>query len=133
MSIQAMKMALTALKEAQKSLSNLGELLRNNMAQEELRTAIEAAEKQEPVTKCTDDDKWNCKYCNKTNTCEALQDKRNYATPQPAIPAGMVLVPVEPTQEMLDAGEMIDGDGATYVDLFKAMLAAAPKPENSHD
>lgn len=51
----------------------------------------------------------------------------------PAVNGGRQLVPVEPTEAMLDAGEMIDGDGVTYVDLFKAMLAAAPKPENSHE
>lgn len=50
----------------------------------DLRQRIEAAERHEPVAECTDDDKWNCKYCRKTETCEALQDKRNYATPQPA-------------------------------------------------
>lgn len=27
---------------------------------------------------CTNSDSWNCKYCKKTNTCEALKDPRNF-------------------------------------------------------
>ena len=27
---------------------------------------------------CTNSDTWNCKYCRKTQTCEALNDPRNF-------------------------------------------------------
>ena len=95
-----------------------------------LRAAIEAAEKQEPVA-------WLNKKISYMSVLTKPDDGGGwfpvFTTPQPAIPEGWQLVPVEPTEAMLDAGEMIDGDGVTYVDLFKAMLAAAPKPENSHE
>lgn len=43
----------------------------------------------------------------------------------PVIPDGWKLLPVEPTHEMLDAG---GGSFGTY-DVYRDMLAAAPKPE----
>ena len=36
---------------------------------------------QEPVAKCTNSDSWNCKYCRKTESCDALKDTRNFAAP----------------------------------------------------
>jgi hypothetical protein len=45
---------------------------------------------QEPVAQCTNSDTWNCKYCRKTETCEALEDPRNFATPPAAQPAPWV-------------------------------------------
>ena len=49
--------------------------------------------------------------------------------------AGMVLVPVEPTEEMKVAGS--DALGVYHCgspsDIYKAMLQAAPKPGESHD
>ena len=36
---------------------------------------------QEPVAQCTESDSWNCKYCRKTESCKALQDPRNFASP----------------------------------------------------
>lgn len=61
-----------------------------------------------------------------------------YLAPQPAVPEGWELVPVEPTDEMIDAGckqhtceqqdywysdeELRDSD---CIDIYKAMLAAA--------
>lgn len=35
------------------------------------------------ASKCTSSDTWNCKYCRKTETCDALKDPRNFA-PEPA-------------------------------------------------
>lgn len=35
---------------------------------------------------CTDDDKWNCKYCGKIKTCEAIKDSRNFGKPIGAAP-----------------------------------------------
>lgn len=77
------------------------------------------------VAECTNNDKWNCKYCNKTQTCEALQDKRNYAAP--VIPAGWVMIPGNPTREMIDAGLCGCMDNDVTVCIYKAMLSAAPK------
>ena len=31
-----------------------------------------------PKAECTNSDTWNCKYCRKTQTCEALNDPRNF-------------------------------------------------------
>lgn len=31
---------------------------------------------------CTNEDSWNCKYCRKTETCEALKDPRNFGEPK---------------------------------------------------
>jgi len=42
--------------------------------------------KAEPA-QCTNEDSWNCKYCRKTETCEALADKRNFGTPATSLPA----------------------------------------------
>lgn len=33
------------------------------------------------VAECSSSDLWNCKYCNKKETCEALKDPRNFGTP----------------------------------------------------
>lgn len=33
-------------------------------------------------SECTNEDSWNCKYCRKTETCEALKDPRNFGEPQ---------------------------------------------------
>lgn len=44
--------------------------------------------KAEPA-QCTNEDSWNCKYCRKTETCEALADKRNFGTPSPSLPAAV--------------------------------------------
>mgnify|MGYP006351991307 CR=1 FL=1 len=52
-----------------------------------------------------------------------------YTHPAP-VPAGWQLVPVEPTKAMLSAGW---GNDHLYADLYKAMLAAAPKPGENHD
>jgi hypothetical protein len=55
----------------------------------ELGLSYEPAQ-QEPVAQCTNSDTWNCKYCRKTETCEALEDPRNFATPPAAQPAPWV-------------------------------------------
>ena len=114
-----------------------------------LRAAIEAAERQEPVT---------CKECgNPTmhsgNVCYGCAQKVEpaytfhldetgkaylkgacvskegdplYTTPQPAIPDGWQLVPVEPTPEMSSfANTGVHWQIAERI--YKAMLAAAPE------
>lgn len=57
-----------------------------------------------------------------------------FAAPQPAIPTGWQLVPVEPTQAMMEIGGSSCGtarngrDPLTARGTYRAMLAAAPKP-----
>ena len=58
-------------------------------------------------------------------------ERRIAAAPQAVpVPAGWVLVPVEPTEDMLFSAEMSKVRG--YRDLYNAMLAAAPK-EQPHE
>ena len=46
-----------------------------------------------------------------------------------SVPEGWKLVPVEPTPEMLTAGECeSDSDRATYETVYAAMIASAPTP-----
>lgn len=50
-----------------------------------------------------------------------------YATPQQAAaPAGMQLVPIEPTREMINSAIRLFTN-AGFADIYKAMLKAAPK------
>lgn len=37
---------------------------------------------EQAVAECTNSDTWNCKYCNKTESCGALKDSRNFAPPK---------------------------------------------------
>lgn len=59
----------------------------------------------------------------------------DFDTTQPApacsVPDGYALVPLEPTVEMSDAGAKYDrfNKETTYAGLYRAMIAAAPKPE----
>ena len=39
------------------------------------------AQPEQAVAECTNSDTWNCKYCNKTESCGALKDSRNFAPP----------------------------------------------------
>jgi hypothetical protein len=97
--IDAMRAALKELEDVLECINqdkipfdgdDFHETLRN------LRQAIAEAEKestlqevsdigqeieQEPVAQCTNNDTWNCKYCRKTETCEALKDSRNFVAP----------------------------------------------------
>ena len=49
--------------------------------------------------------------------------------PTPVVPEGWQLVPVEPTEEMLDAGYFTN-HGANR-GIYRAMLAAAPSPDSA--
>ena len=57
------------------------------------------------------------------------------AQPAPSVPDGWKLVPIEPTQEMINhviderLEALVAGKEHTFIDIYKAMLAAAPKPE----
>jgi hypothetical protein len=94
MSIDAMQQALEALEYHQEQTRPIHKTQKTIIA---LRQAIEEAEQwdtsdmahrsgwlsveQEPVAQCTNSDTWNCKYCRKTKTCEALKDSRNFGEP----------------------------------------------------
>ena len=88
--IDVMKMALEAFEDLHE-MDIVGIDYQQQM--EKLRQAIEQAEKQEPVAQCTNSDTWNCKYCRKTETCEALKDSRNFG--EPAKPEWVGLTDVE--------------------------------------
>ena len=59
--------------------------------------------------------------------------KRHGAQPAPSAPDGWKLVPIEPTQEMIDhviderLDALVAGEDHTFIDIYKAMLAAAPE------
>lgn len=58
------------------------------------------------------------------------------AQPAPSVPEGWKLVPIEPTQEMTNhviderLEALVAGKEHTFIDIYKAMLAAAPKLED---
>lgn len=49
--------------------------------------------------------------------------------PEPAVPEGWQLVPVEPTNDMLDASYF--NNHSANKCIYKAVLAAAPKPDGA--
>lgn len=140
MSIDAMKKALGALEYMHTEKcdymrrNHLGDPLREDAARlaipaiTALRYAITEAERQEPEN-----------FRERLMENARLSNELGYVFPQPAIPAGYALVPVEPTPEMIDRvieeryDAMLTGKEHTFIDIYKAMLAAAPKPENGHD
>jgi len=72
-----------------------------------------------------------CALIRLSDAIAAVED--NFAQPAPIIPEGWKLVPIEPTHEMLDAGEdtfVFTYTGtpvSTPIDVYRAMLAAAPE------
>jgi hypothetical protein len=117
-------------------------------------TAAQAAGRS--VAQCTNSDSWNCKYCRKTETCEALKDPRNFGAPSAshapnatlaasrdaesatsgatsaaklAVPAGWKLVPIDPTDAMVLAPGAIGTGGNVariHREIWRRMLEAAP-------
>lgn len=85
------------------------------MHQDTLAAMLEArteARARYPVARLTD-------YDDKTDYAPL------YTTPQPAIPNGYALVPMEPTQAMIDA--MIPVEEIGYWAMYEAAIAAAQK------
>ena len=138
-----MKQALEALGICESMLPEYHQWLSN--AQYDLRTAITEAERQEPVA-------WLHSVRQDSDVIttavkhlwgrvpvavgkEAAYTIPLYTHPQPAIPAGWQLVPVEPTSEILESvwGRKLDkfdhGARRIAAEKYKAMLAAAPKQE----
>ena len=67
-------------------------------------------------------------------TWQAIEARVTGAQPAPSVRDGWKLMPIEPTEEMLramtDPFIAINGDNRTaFESAYKAMLAAAPKPE----
>lgn len=44
----------------------------------EHRLYTRPAQTEQQPAECTNEDSWNCKYCRKTETCEAIKDPRNF-------------------------------------------------------
>lgn len=87
------------------------------------------AERQEPVAKWDE----TRGVADRLGLAKIADETLLYTTPQPAIPAGWQLVPVEPTTGMVEvAWDTIKRHGEAVILVYKRMLAAAPKPENSH-
>ena len=87
-----------------------------------LRAAIEAAERQEPVAKWDE----TRGVADRLGLAKIADETLLYTTPQPAIPDGYALVPVEPTPEMSCCIDLSMASSIT--EIYQAILAAAPKP-----
>jgi hypothetical protein len=154
-------MSIDAMKQAVDGIAAVCEALAVDAPQEvvaqlwdihtALRAAIEAAEKQEPVARFNWNEgkfEWLTPYKYELHHMKPL-----YLSSQPAIPAGMVLVPVEQLDTLIQSiTEMSHArrnpnwftKGKQGADnqwflweqrglaVVKA-IAAAPNPENSHD
>lgn len=64
----------------------------------------------------------NIEYASEKIAWDAWQAKAQ------AVPEGFVLVPKEPTKEMLDAQDYIRDESA--IEIYKSMLAASQEPAN---
>lgn len=67
-----------------------------------------------------------CKICGKGTPHHHLRGATPIAAQPRAVPDGWVMVPIEPTDAMCDAGDL--PDTATAYDIYKAMLTATPSP-----
>ena len=106
-----------------------------------LRAKIECMEKQEPVgwLRAVDEAPvvTHLGVANESDTYEQAREKLNNligwhtdVATDPAVNGGYRLVPIEPTSEMLDKGaDQSYGYACIALDVWAAMLAAAPKPE----
>ena len=102
-----------------------------------LRAKIEAMEKQGPAGTLHDDGHFVWSTTRPYESNYAGWKMKLYlapgAQPTPSIPAGWKLVPIEPTHEMLEAGEgalvptYTDTPVSVPFDVYRAMLAAAPE------
>lgn len=84
-----------------------------------------AAEPSAPFT--------NCKYqqCDLPGQCKS-EGKCHHPAAERRVPDGYVLVPIEPTEEMVNSGEITYAEwenGHCVGPIYNAMLAAAPKEQ----
>ncbi|WP_407301872.1 DUF551 domain-containing protein [Raoultella planticola] len=64
-----------------------------------------------------------------SNNCRSNENVQDLqAGNSPVIPDGYVMVPIDATRAMIDAARRVEEDG--YDAMHKAMLAAAPQPQN---
>jgi hypothetical protein len=155
MTIAAMKQALEALEASFDILDpSLYPKAENMVAYSitALRAAIAEQEKCEPVAVLQTDNSGrflDCIYRGAATPADQFlwqEDKRIprstsirlFTHPAP-VPAGWQLVPVEPTERQWEEGKIMLSamlECGTALDIgiiYKAMLAAAPKPGESHD
>ena len=131
--LETMRNALAALKlVADNGYSNLWLAQNGQPAISNLRSAIEEMEKANPVAWLDDHDSDNINLIPPKYITEYGRKNCKPLYTNPPIPEGWQLVPIEPTEDMLDAAKR---SGATGGDIdisndYKAMLVAAPKPEN---
>lgn len=124
--LTASKQALEALEYDEGGWAQFNPVITN------LRTAIEQAEKQDPVAwdiRWKDDGSRNVVK----DVPQCAQDQYAvplYTHPAPAVPAGYKLVPIEPTTTMIDAlfDKGVEGSDEVLIAGYKAMLNAAPEP-----
>jgi hypothetical protein len=112
-----------------------------------IEAELAALREQEPVARLVEHDDFpvEVELCDELDYAPEIMEQEAamgwrftplYTAPQPAIPEGYVLVPVEPTAGMIEAGResLILGDFKkvknNYERIYKAMLAAK---ENNHD
>ncbi len=118
--------ALAAAREAHTYVKHLG-MTRAEAALGDLLAALDAARGQAVA--------WQVTVVDNTGTHDYAKWAGLQAPPAAAVPAGYALVPVEPTQAMLDAAGMcIIPDGKEWLDqsnreVWATMLAAARKGE----
>ena len=88
-----------------------------------------AQPEQEPVAQCTESDSWNCKYCRKTESCKALQDPRNFASPPQRKPLTMEWF--RSAMAEIYGIEIQEGDYCDDILLVRAVEAAHNIKENT--
>jgi len=102
---QALELALEALQVATTPLAkDRQEVLQAITA---IKEAL-AQPEQEPVAQCTESDSWNCKYCRKTESCKALQDPRNFASPPQRTWVGLTDEEIADCAEKMEASDPTD-------------------------
>jgi hypothetical protein len=84
------------------------------------------------------DDEGEPAYFTGSTVRDVLDDANAFLEAAPAgVPAGFVLVPIEPTQQMCQEGQWKAQEWSRFplriVPIWQAMLAAAPKPITSQE
>ena len=129
--IQAVQRAIEMLTASSTFFSTRSALMTDECraAAEELRTAIQQAETQQPVTT---EPVWFHKHWGDGDDIFYRPDDRIppgstplYAHSAPCVPEGYALVPIEPTAEMLQAALKVATPGALRA-AWARMLAASP-------
>jgi|GEM_PF-6360166 len=90
-----------------------------------------AQTEQPPAAECTSEDRWNCKYCRKGETCAALKDERNFGSPMKAAPEPEQGGLVEALREILNASDLDRAQAVANRALgchWSAPASTAPQP-----